>query len=83
MVLEYQNKFDMLLNINTELTSSRDSFTNMECHLLVIRRVNNNLLKQSRILERKCVANEQYSSQEYLEILGIPDRRRNCPKNFQ
>ena len=64
MVLEYQNKFDMLLNINTELTSSRDRFTNMECHLLVIRRVNDNLLKQNRILERKCVANEQYSSRE-------------------
>ena len=39
MVIEYQNKFDnMLSNINTELTSLRDSFTKMESQLLVTRR---------------------------------------------
>ena len=35
MVIEYQNKFDhMLSNINTEHTSLRDRFTNMESQLL-------------------------------------------------
>ena len=39
MVIEYQNKFDnMLSNINTELTSLRDSFTKMKSQLLVTRR---------------------------------------------
>ena len=61
MVIDYQNKFDMLSNIKTELTSLRDTFTKMESQLLVTRRVNNNLVKQNRILERKCAANEQYS----------------------
>ena len=69
MVIEYQNKFDnMLSNINAELTSLRDRFTKMESQLLVTRRVNNNLVKQNRILERKCATNEQYSRLECLEI---------------
>ena len=74
MVIDYQNKFDnMLSNINAELTSLRDRFTKMESQLLVTRRVNDNLVKQNRILERRCAANEQYSRREWLEILGIPD----------
>ena len=74
MVIDYQNKFDnMLSNINAELTSLRDRFTKMESQLLVTRRVNDNLVKQNRILERKCAANEQYSRRECLEISGIPD----------
>ena len=69
IVIEYQNKFDnMLSNINTELTSLRDRFTKMESQLLVARRANDNLVKQNRILERKCAANEQYSRRECLEI---------------
>ena len=74
MIIDYQNKFDnMLSNINAELTSLRDRFTKMESQLLVTRRVNDNLVKQNRILERKCAANEQYSRRECLEISGIPD----------
>ena len=65
MVIEYQNKFDnMLSNINGELTSLRNRFTKMESQLLVTRRVNDNLVKQSRIPERKRAANEQYSRRE-------------------
>ena len=63
----------MLSNINAELTSLRDRFTKMESQLLVTRRVNDNLVKQNRILERKCAANEQYSRRECLEISGIPE----------
>ena len=43
----------------------------MESQLLVTRRVNDNLVKQNRIVERKCAANEQYSRRECLEISGI------------
>ena len=60
MTLEYQNKFDnMLLNINnfrtysSELTSLMEGFTKMGSQLLVTSRMNNNLLKQNHILERK------------------------------
>ena len=78
MVIDYQNKFDnMLSNINAELTSLRDRFTKMESQLLVARRVNDNLVKQNCILERKCAANEQYSRQECSEIWGIPDSISN------
>ena len=73
MVIDYQNKFDnMLSNINAELTSLRDRFTKMESQLLVTRRVNDNLVKQNRILERKCATNDQYSRRECLEISRIP-----------
>ena len=62
MIIDYQDKFDnMLSNINAELTSLRDRFTKMEWQFLVTRRVNDNLVKQNRILERKCAVNEQYS----------------------
>ena len=62
MVVDYQNKFhNALSNINAELTSLRDRFTKMEWQFLVTRRMNDNLVKQNRILERKCAVNEQYS----------------------
>ena len=78
MVIDCQNKFDnMLSNINAELTSLRDRFTKMKLQLLVTRRVNDNLVKQNRILERKCAANGQYARQERLEILGIPESIAN------
>ena len=55
MVIHYQNKFDnMLSNINAELTSLSDRFTKIESQLLVTRIMNDNLVKQNRILERKC-----------------------------
>ena len=65
----------MLSNINTELTSLRES------QLLVTKRLNNNLLKQNHILERKCNPNKHYSRQECLEILGIPGNISN--NNFE
>ena len=69
MLIEYQKKFDnMLSNINTELNSLGERFTKMESWVLITRRVNDNLVKQNRILERKCAANEQYSRRECLEI---------------
>ena len=78
MVLEYQNRFEnMLANVNTELSSLRDRFAKMESQLLVTRRVNKNLLKQNRILERKCAANERYSRPEWLEMSGIRDSLSN------
>ena len=78
MVLEYQNRFEnMLANVNSELSSLRDRFAKMESQLLVTRRVNKNLLKQNRILERKCAANERYSRPEWLEMSGIWDSLSN------
>ena len=73
MVNEYQNQFhNVLSNKNTELNSLRGRATIMGSQLLVTKRVKDNLVKQNHILERKCAANEQYSRQECLEILGFP-----------
>ena len=49
----------------------------MESQLLVTRRVNDNLVKKNRILERKCAANEQYSRPKCLEISAVPDNFSN------
>ena len=49
----------------------------MESQILVPRRVNDKLVKQSRILEKKCAANDQNSRREYLEISRIPDSISN------
>ena len=77
-LLEYQNKLDHTLsNINTELTTIRDRFTKTESQPFVTRRVNDNLLKQNRILEGKCAANKQCYRRECLQILGIPDSISN------
>ena len=74
MVIDYQNKFDnMLSKINAGLTYLGNRFTKIESQLLVTSRVNDNLIKQTRILERKCDANEQYSRRECLEISRFPD----------
>ena len=78
MVIDYQNKSDnMLSNTNAEFTSLRGRFTKMESQLLVKRRVNDNLVKQNRILKRKRATNEQYSRRECLEISRFPDSIRN------
>ena len=45
----------------------------MESRLLVTKRMNDNLLKQDRIPEKKCTTREQYSRWEYLETSGTPD----------
>ena len=49
----------------------------MESQILVIRRVNDKLVKQNCILEKKCAANEQNSKRECLEISRIPDSISN------
>ena len=51
----------MFPNINAELTYLKGRFMKMESQLLVTRRVNNNLVKQDRILERKSAEIGQYS----------------------
>ena len=80
MVIDYQYKFgNILSNINSEITSLRDRFTTMESQLLVTMRVNDNLVKQNGILERKCAANEQYSRRECPETSGIRD---SIPNNI-
>ena len=67
----------ILSNINTELTSLRDRCTKMELQLLVTKSADDNLVKQNRILAKKCAANKLYSYRECVEISGIPDGNSN------
>ena len=73
LVIDYQNKFDTVLNnINSELLDLKNKFTKLESDLEISRNVNNKLIDQVTMLERKFWENEQYSRKEYIEISGIP-----------
>ena len=72
LVMDYQNKFDSVLNnINSELLDL-NKFTKLESDLEISRNINNKLVDQVTRLERKCWENEQYSRRECIEISGIP-----------
>ena len=71
-VMDYQNKFDSVLNnINSELLDL-NKFTKLESDLEISRNINNKLVDQVTRLERKCWENEQYSRRECVEISRIP-----------
>ena len=71
--MDYQNKFDTVLNnINSELLDLKNKFTKLESDLEISRNINNKLVDQVTRLERKCWENEQYSRRECIEISGIP-----------
>ena len=73
LVMDYQNKFDTVLNnINSELLDLKNKFTKLESDLEISRNINNKLVEQVTRLERKCWENEQYSRRECIEISGIP-----------
>ena len=73
LVMDYQNKFDTILNnINSELLDLKNKFTKFESDLEISRNINNKLVEQVTRLERKCLENEQYSRRECTEISGIP-----------
>ena len=73
LVLDYQNKFDTVLNIiNSELLDLKNKFTKLESDLEISRNINNKLVEQVTRLERKCWENDQYSRRQCIEISGIP-----------
>ena len=73
LVMDYQNKFDTVLNnINSELLDLKNKFTKLESDLEISRNINNKLVEQVTRLELKCWENEQYSRRECIEISGIP-----------
>ena len=58
LVMDYQNKFDSVLNnINSELLDL-NKFTKLESDLEISRNINNKLVDQVTRLERKCWENE-------------------------
>ena len=58
LVMDYQNKFDSVLNnINSELLDL-NKFTKLESDLEISRNINNKLVDQVTRLERKCWKNE-------------------------
>ena len=55
LVIDYQNKFDTVLNnINSELLDLKNNFVKLESDLEISRNVNNKLVDQVTMLEWKC-----------------------------
>ena len=76
-VLDYQHKFDNSLGfINSEILELKSKFTKIKSDLAISRKVNVKLMERIMVAERKCLANEQYSRRECLEISGIPESVR-------
>ena len=77
VVLDYQHKFDNSLGfINSELLELKSKFTKIKSDLAISRKVNVKLMERIMVTERKCLANEQYSRRECLEISAIPESVR-------
>ena len=58
LVMDYQKKFDTILNnINSELLDLKNKFTKLESDLVISRNVYNKLVDQVTRLERKCWEN--------------------------
>ena len=55
LVIDYQNKFDTVLNnIKSELLDLKNNFVKLESDLEISRNVNNKLVDQVTMLEWKC-----------------------------
>ena len=77
IVLDYQHKFDNSLGfINSELLELKSKFTKIKSDPAISRNVNVKLMERIVGTERKCLANEQYSRRECLEVSGIPESVR-------
>lgn len=74
IVLDYQQKEDLLLNkITQDLTDLRKNYSRLESELHISKSVTTLQKQQIITLERQCWSNEQYSRRECLEISGIPE----------
>ena len=58
--------------LTEEIKEIHRSFKKPESEIIVVKKVNDALVKQLSSLERQCWKNEQYSRREYVEVVGIP-----------
>ena len=59
-------------DLKSDLSGLKSDFSKFEADMQVTRNVNSKISERLVTMERRCYANEQYSSRECLEILGIP-----------
>ena len=58
--------------LTEEINEIHCSFKKLESEIIVIKKVNDALVKQLSCVERQCWKNAQYSRRECLEVMGIP-----------
>ena len=73
IILDSQGKFNNILDeLKNNLNELKTNFFKIESDLHISRNTNDKLPDKIVVLERKCLANEQYSKKQCLEISGIP-----------
>ena len=69
LAMDYQNKFDTVLNnTNSELLDLKDKVTKLQSDLEISRKINNKLVDQVTRLDQKCRENEQYRDGMYRNL---------------
>ena len=72
-LLDYQGKFNSILDdLENSFDELKTKFIKLEADVNISKNANSKLSDRLINAERKCFANEQYSSRECLEISGIP-----------
>ena len=73
LFLKTQEQIKNTINTLTEETKEiHCSFKKLESEIVVVKKVNDALVKQLSSVERQCWKNAQYSRRECVEVVGIP-----------
>ena len=73
LFLKTQEQTNNTINTLTEeIKEIHRSFQNFESEIVVVKKVNDALVKQLSSVERQCWKNAQYSRRECVEVAGIP-----------
>ena len=63
---------DTVNTLTEEIKEIHRSFKKLESKIVVVKKVNDALVKQLSSVERQCWKNAQYSRREFVEVVGIP-----------
>ena len=73
LFLKTQEQTNNTINTLTEeIKEIHRSFKKLESKIVVVKKVNDALVKQLSSVERQCWKNAQYSRREFVEVVGIP-----------
>ena len=67
-----EQKNNTINTLTEEIKEIHRSFKKLESKIVVVKKVNDALVKQLSSVERQCWKNAQYSRREFVEVVGIP-----------
>ena len=72
LFLKTQEQQTTINTLTEEIKEIHRSFKKLESKVVVVKKVNDALVKQLSSVERQCWKNAQYSRRECVEVVGIP-----------